>query len=93
MALSNLSSVIRSNYKNTVGDYEITYNVMQDEGKPATEIGASVRKGEQKFGYIGISSIGRRSIIMEPGISDEEAKQICSAVIDDAARIFSERNA
>lgn len=32
MALSNLSSVIRSKYKNAVGDYEISYDVSQNSG-------------------------------------------------------------
>lgn len=92
MALSNLSSVVRSNYKNQVGNYDIAYNVTQKEGEPATEVSANVRKGEQKYGYIGISSVGRRSFFFEPGVSDADAKQICSTVIDDAAQIFAERN-
>lgn len=93
MALKTLSAEVRSNYKNTIGDYDISYNVTQAEGKPATDVNASVKKGEKKYGCIGISSAGRRSIIMDPGISDEDAKLICSTVIDDATQIFAERNA
>lgn len=92
MALSNLSSVVRSNYKNTVGDYEITYNVIQDEGKPAATVSASIKKGENRFGYVGIEADGRRNITLEPGIEDATAKTIIETVIDDAAQIFNERN-
>lgn len=92
MALSNLSSVVRSNYKNTVGDYEITYNVIQDEGKPAATVSASIKKGESRFGYINIEADGRRNITLEPGIEDATAKTIIETVIDDAAQIFNERN-
>ena len=92
MALSNLSSVVRSNYKNTVGDYEITYNVIQDEGKPAATVSASIKKGESRLGYINIEADGRRNITLEPGIEDATAKTIIETVIDDAAQIFNERN-
>ena len=88
MALSNLSSVVRSNYKNTVGDYEITYNVIQDEGKPAATVSASIKKGESRLGYINIEA----NITLEPGIEDATAKTIIETVIDDAAQIFNERN-
>ena len=92
MALSNLSSVVRSNYKNNVGDYEITYNVIQDEGKPASSVSANVKKGENRFGYINIESDGRRNITLEPGMDDATAKTIIETVIDDTTQIFSERN-
>lgn len=92
MALSNLSSVVRSNYKNTVGDFVITYNVIQDEGKPASSVSANVKKGEIRFGYINIEADGRRNITLEPGIEDATVKTIIETVIDDAAQIFVERN-
>ena len=88
MALSTLSSVLRSKYKNTVGDYEIFYETTRKAGKKVTEVLASIKKGELKFGYVNIMDKGRKSIVLEDGVSDEDSKAILSTVIDDVANIF-----
>lgn len=92
MALSNLSSVIRSKYKNTVGDYEISYDVSQNSGEKANNVLGNIKKGDLKIGYVNCEFGGRRSITFESGVSDEDAKQLVSTVIEDAANIFAERN-
>lgn len=46
------------------------------------------QKGELKFGYINIGDKGRKSIVLEEGISDEDCKAILSTIIDDAQNIF-----
>ena len=92
MALSNLSSVIRSKYKNAVGDYEISYDVSQNSGKKANNVRGSIKKGDLKIGYVNCELEGRKSITFEAGVSDEDAKQLVSTIIEDAANIFAERN-
>ena len=88
MALSTLSSVLRSKYKNTVGDYDISYETTRNAGEKVSEVLASVKKGELRFGYVNIVDKGRKSIVLEDGVSDEDCKAILSTVIDDAANIF-----
>lgn len=88
MALSTLSSVLRSKYKNTVGDYDISYGTTRNAGEKVTEVLATVKKGELRFGYVNIVDKGRKSIVLEDGVSDEDCKAILSTVIDDAANIF-----
>lgn len=92
MALSTLSSTVRSKFKNTVGDYEISYEATHQEGQSVTEVIASVKKGELKFGYINIAQNGRKSIVLEAGISDEDSKQLFSTVVDDTKSIFESKN-
>lgn len=72
MALSTLSSVLRSKYKNTVGDYDISYETTRNAGEKVTEVLASVKKGElrvrlckhcgqrQEIDSLGRWSLGRR---------------------------------
>lgn len=88
MALSALSSVLRCKYKNMVGDYEISYETTQREREKITEVLGIVKKGELKFGYVNIRDKGRKSIVLEEGISDEDSKAILSTVIDDVTNIF-----
>ena len=92
MALSTLSSTVRSKFKNVVGDYEISYEATHQEGQRVTEVLASVKKGELKFGYINISQDGRKSIVLEAGISDEDSKQLFSTVVDDTKSIFESKS-
>jgi hypothetical protein len=71
-----------------VGDYEISYETTQRERERITEVLGIVKKGELKFGYINIGDKGRKSIVLEEGISDEDCKAILSTIIDDAQNIF-----
>ena len=65
---------------------------MKDKAKPAATVSASIKKGENRLGYIGIEADGRRNITLEPGVDDTTAKTLVETVIDDAAQIFAERN-
>lgn len=43
MALSGLSSVVTSKYRNLVGDYEIAYDVKQNTGEKADKVLGSIK--------------------------------------------------
>ena len=92
MALSGLSSVVTSKYRNLVGDYEIAYDVKQNTGEKADKVLGSIKKGDLKKGYILCEMDGRKSITIEAGVPDEDAKLLVSSVIDDANNILAERN-
>ena len=62
MALSGLSSVVTSKYRNLVGDYEIAYDVKQNTGEKADKVLGSIKKGDLKKGYILCEMDGRKSI-------------------------------
>lgn len=92
MALSNLSSVIRSKYKNVVGDYEISYDVNQNSGEKANNVLGNIKKGDLRLGYVNCELDGRKSITIEPGVPDEDIKMLVSTIIDDSSDIFMKLN-
>lgn len=92
MALSNLSSVIRSKYKNVVGDYEISYDVNQNSGEKANNVLGNIKKGDLRLGYVNWELDGRKSITIEPGVPDEDIKMLVSTIIDDSSDIFMKLN-
>lgn len=92
MGLSGISSVIRSRYKNQVEDYEISYDVSQVAGEKATTVLGNIKKGDLRVGYVNCELEGRKSVTIEQGVSDEDAKLLVTTIIDDASNIFLELN-
>lgn len=89
---TKLSSIQRSMYKNTIGDIDIQYNILQETGKDATNIAGVLKKGEVRLGEINIAVDGTMNIYTYPGLNNEEKKNIVSTVIDDVQQIYDELN-
>lgn len=79
-------------YKNTIGDIDIQYNILQETGKDATNIAGVLKKGEVRLGEINIAVDGTMNIYTYPGLNNEEKKNIVSTVIDDVQQIYDELN-
>lgn len=79
-------------YKNTIGDIDIQYNILQETGKDATNIAGVLKKGEVRLGEINIAVDGTMNIYTYPGLNNDEKKNIVSAVIDDVQQIYDELN-
>lgn len=79
-------------YKNTIGDIDIQYNILQETGKDATNIAGVLKKGEVRLGEINIAVDGMMNIYTYPGLNNEEKKNIVSTVIDDVQQIYDELN-
>lgn len=79
-------------YKNTIGDIDIQYNILQETGKDATNIAGVLKKGEVRLGEINIAVDGTMNIYTYPGLNNEEKKNIVSTVIDDMQQIYDELN-
>lgn len=92
MGLSGVSSVVRSKYKNVVGDYEISYDVSQKYGSNADAVIASIKKDGTRVGYINCELSGRKSVVIESGITDDDSILLVSTIITDSKAIFTELN-
>lgn len=92
MGLSGVSSVVRSKYKNVVGEYDISYDVSQKYGANADAVIATIKKDDTRVGYINLDTLGRKSIVIENGVTDDDAILLVSTIITDSKTIFSELN-
>lgn len=92
MALEQVSSVVKSTYYNSVAGYNINYNITRQEDELVTAITGYVTKADIRVGYISANVDGARSINLEKAVPDEASKEIYSAVLDDTAAIFRQRN-
>lgn len=92
MALEQVSSVVKSTYLNSVGGYEIQYNVAQDEGECVKSVTGTVKKADIRFGYITVNADGTKTISFDKTISDSESEAVFSAVLSDSRQIFEQRN-
>ena len=92
MALEQVSSVVKSTYLNNVAGYDIQYNVAQDEGQNVTSITGTVKKDDDRFGYITINADGTKNISFDRPISDEDSEAIYTAALSDTKSIFEQRN-
>lgn len=92
MALEQVSSVVKSTYLNTVSDYDIQYNVAQDEGQKVLSVTGTVKKADVRFGYILINADGTKNVSFDRPISDEDSEAIYAAALADSKSIFEQRN-
>lgn len=87
---TKLSSIIRTTYKNAVGDITMNYSIQQNTGEGVKDVSASLRKGEELLGSIGKSTDSGLRLGFSASVTDEEAKQIVSTFLTDAAQITQE---
>lgn len=93
MALEITKAQTRLNYTNEVNGYGITYTAYQDDGAMVTDIQVTAKKGTDRLLNGTVFNGGRKSIIIENGVSDEDAKALLDAIIADTNNIFEQRNA
>lgn len=92
MAITKLSTVTRTSYSNNEGDYNISYNITQNNEEKAERINGDIKKGELRYGNVYALNDGSVSVNFNTGVSDEDKKTIFSTCVDDVKSIFDELN-
>ena len=94
---TKLSSVKRSSYANQVGDYNIEYSIVQNNGEKAQQITANIKhvnykRGDTVTGVIYANVDGNLNVNFNPGISTEDKIAVFSTCLTDITSIFDELN-
>lgn len=92
MALEITKAQTRLNYTNEVNGYKITYTAYQDDGEMVTDIQVTAKKGADRMLSGTVFNGGRKSIIIENGVSDTDAQALVETIIADTNSIFEQRN-
>lgn len=92
MALEITKAQTRLNYTNEVNGYGITYTAYQDDGEMVTDIQVTAKKGVDRMLSGTVFNGGRKSIIIENGVSDTDAQALVETIIADTNEIFEQRN-